>query len=138
MGTTIRPETTKANQYWVSKHRYYELLHWCRQYEEWVKNRCIILSDMPRPSTNVNNRIKKQESYIEKAVEYLERYNKKISILENTAKEAAPDIYEYLILSVTRGRGYTYLKQGKDIPCSKNYFYDKYRKFFWLLDQKLD
>ena len=29
MSTTIRPELSEKNQYWIDKHRYYELKHLC-------------------------------------------------------------------------------------------------------------
>lgn len=37
MGTTIRPEISKKNRYWIDKHRYYELKHFCLQYPTWKK-----------------------------------------------------------------------------------------------------
>ena len=38
MSTVIRPEISKKNLYWIPKHRYYELKHFCLQYPEWKKN----------------------------------------------------------------------------------------------------
>ena len=32
-----RPELSKKNKYYISKHRYYELKHFCLQYPEWVE-----------------------------------------------------------------------------------------------------
>lgn len=37
MGTTIRPELSEKNPYWIEKHRYYELKHFCLQYPIWRK-----------------------------------------------------------------------------------------------------
>ena len=37
MGTRIRPELSEKNKYWISKHRYYELKHFCLQYPLWRK-----------------------------------------------------------------------------------------------------
>ena len=37
MGTTVRPELSKKNRYWISKARYYELKHFCLQYPGWRK-----------------------------------------------------------------------------------------------------
>ena len=34
--TDIRPEISKKNKYWISRHRYYELKHFCMQYREWL------------------------------------------------------------------------------------------------------
>lgn len=38
MGTVIRPEVSHKNTYYISKHRYYELKHFCLQYPEWRKS----------------------------------------------------------------------------------------------------
>lgn len=38
MSTTIRPEVSEKNQYWIEKHRYYELKHFCLQYPIWRKS----------------------------------------------------------------------------------------------------
>lgn len=37
MGTVIRPEVSAKIKYWLSKHRYYELKHFCLQYPEWKR-----------------------------------------------------------------------------------------------------
>ena len=37
MGTTTRPELSEKNKYWIEKHRYYELKHFCLQYLIWKK-----------------------------------------------------------------------------------------------------
>ena len=37
MSTTIRPEVSKKNKYWIDRHRYYELNHFCLQYNTWKK-----------------------------------------------------------------------------------------------------
>jgi hypothetical protein len=37
MGTDIRAEVSTKNRYWIDKHRYYELKHFCLQYPQWKK-----------------------------------------------------------------------------------------------------
>ena len=37
MATTIRPVLSEKNKYYIDKHRYYELKHFCLQYQEWKK-----------------------------------------------------------------------------------------------------
>ena len=68
MATVLRSELSPKNKYYIDKHRYYELKHFCLQYPEW-KQTC------------------------------------------------------------------TYLKTKLSIPCGKDIYYDRYRNFFWLLDQ---
>lgn len=37
MGTVVRADISKKNAYWIDKHRYYELKHFCLQYPIWAK-----------------------------------------------------------------------------------------------------
>ena len=37
MSTTIRPEVSEKNKYWIERHRYYELKHFCLQYYIWKR-----------------------------------------------------------------------------------------------------
>lgn len=38
MGNIIRAEVSENNPYWIEKHRYYELKHFCLQYPTWKRN----------------------------------------------------------------------------------------------------
>lgn len=60
MATVIRPEISIKNKYWISKHRHYELKHFCLQYNGWKKaysylsNSDISISTIDRlPSGNI-------------------------------------------------------------------------------------
>ena len=50
-------------------------------------------------------------------------------------KEADNYIWTWLLEGVTEGVSYGALA-ARGIPCSKDYYYDRYRKFFWLLDKE--
>jgi hypothetical protein len=66
-----------------------------------------------------------------KKVQYAER----IKVIETAAKEADEFLYPYLLKAVTEGLSYPYLKTKMNIPCGKDMYYDRYRKFFWLLSE---
>ena len=57
-----------------------------------------------------------------------------ISLVDQTAREADPFIHEYLIRAVTECLPYTAFW---GIPCSDDYYYDRRKKFLFLLDRKL-
>lgn len=54
--------------------------------------------------------------------------------IDKTAIEADPYLYGYIIKGVTESRSFTYLKTKLGISCGKDIYYDRYRKFFWLLN----
>jgi hypothetical protein len=62
-------------------------------------------------------------------------YSERIELIEKIAKEADPYLYPYIIKAVTEELSYTYLKAKLDIPCGKDMYYDRYRRFFWLLSE---
>lgn len=39
MAHDIRPEVSQKNPFWIGKHRYYELKHFCLQYPIWKRAR---------------------------------------------------------------------------------------------------
>lgn len=134
MATVIRPEISEKNKYWIDKHRHYELKHFCLQYPEWKKiyadldDPDIPLStiDWVRTSTMPGDPTAKRAL---KKTYYLER----IKLIEQIARETDIYLYEYILKGVTEGRSYTYLKTKLGIPCGRDMYYDRYRRFFWLL-----
>ena len=139
MATIIRPEISEKNKYYIDKHRYYELKHFCLQYNEWKKayvlcnDSIIFASSIEKyPSSNITSDI--TSKYALKKV----YYGKCIKLIEETAKEADDYLYPYILKAVTEGLSYTYLKSKLEMPCSRDMYYDRYRRFFWLLSQGRD
>lgn len=139
MATVIRPEISEKNKYWIPKHRYYELKHFCLQYPIWKKayvdNTELYKSSLTfeqQSSSNIPSDITAQYA-IRKA-----KYAEKLELIEKAAMEADVYLYDYILKAVTEGLSYTYLKSTLDIPCGKDMYYDRYRKFFRLLSEARD
>lgn len=137
MATTIRPELSVKNKYWMEKHRYYELKHFCLQYPSWKKMyigldgfskksaEMLIFGSGGAPSDPTS------KCAIAKAY-----YSERIAMIERVAVETDPSLASYILKAVTEGYSYEYLSTSLDIPCSKDTYYDRYRRFFWLLDKE--
>lgn len=132
MGTLIRPEISVKNKYWLPKHRYYELKHFCLQYPEWKKNyNC--LDGLPSRSSIVTEHVgggmlsNPTAIYAEARIYYKDR----IDMVEKAAAEAAGDLHALLLKAVTEGLSY----EVTSPPCCKEVWYAAYRRFFWLLDK---
>lgn len=135
MATTIRPEISIKSKWHIGRERYYELKHFCLQYPEWKKELaelnyatypqqlCFIGSDglLCNPT---EKRVIDRETYISN----IEKVNRAIDAAEK-------DLGYYLLQSVAYGKSFTYLQTALRIPCCKDVFYDRYRKFFWILDK---
>lgn len=136
MATVIRAEISEKNKYYIDKHRYYELKHFCLQYKEWKKayasccESIIFASQIEKlPSTNSPGDL--TAKYALRRAQYGER----IKLIERLAKETDEYLYEYILKAVTEGLSYTYLKASMNIPCGRDMYYNRYRKFFWLLSE---
>lgn len=62
----------------------------------------------------------------------------RVVLVERIAGEADNDLHTYILKAVTEGLSYTYLRTKMNIPCGRDMYYDRYRKFFWLLDNARD
>ena len=134
MATVIRPELSIKNKYYIDKHRHYELKHFCLQYPEWKKTHAeldasaIGLSSFENtPSGNLPGDPTARRA-IAKA-----QLTERIEMVENVAREADRYLWKYILKAVTENLSYTHLKTKLGIPCGKDMYYDRYRKFFWLL-----
>ena len=135
MSTSIRATISQRNRYYIPKHRYLELVHLCRQYDDWVKE----LSGICFVSNSLTNTTPK--SYKESKTEHDAIYISKLGIKKNTieecSKQAAGELSNYILLAVTKGLSYENLRMVYKIPCCRQLYYEYYRYFFWLLDQEI-
>lgn len=136
MATVIRAEISEKNKYWIDKHRHYELKHFCLQYPSWKKayldfdNVSMPLSMIDSmPTSNLPGDPTAKRAIMK--THYLE----KMELIEQIAKEADRYLYKYILKAVTENLSYTYLKSRLDIPCGRDMYYDRYRRFFWLLSE---
>lgn len=132
MSTVIRSEVSKKNVYWIERHRYYELKHFCLQYPLWKKAYAEI--DGLAKKCNDIRTTSPQTSIVEKCAEDMAYYSNKIGMVEKAAKETDPMLWEYILKAVTRGYSFDYIKSKLEIPCCREVYYQLYRKFFWILN----
>lgn len=138
MCTKIRAEVSPKNKYWISRHRYYELKHFCLQYPMW-KKAYAALDDLTIKSPILEERLSPTNAYSDPTAKWgMARayYSERIDMIRKVAMATDEDLYIYILKAVTEDLSYTYLKSRLDIPCGKDMYYDRYRKFFWLLSKE--
>ena len=136
MATVVRAQISENNKYWISKHRHYELKHFCLQYLEWKKE--YLTLGVPSASSAMLEVISSTNTPSDLTARYAIRrvyYAERIDLIEKIAREADKYLHEYILRAVTEGLSYTYLKSKLKIPCSRDMYYDRYRRFFWLLNE---
>lgn len=129
----LKNELSEKSKYHLSKHRYLELKHFCLQYPEW-KQRLKEITDIRASDTVMpgSDQISNETERI--AIERTMLKNK-IELVEKTCMETDQVLWFYVLQGVTEEATYTYLRNAMNIPCGKNMYYDRYRRFFWLLDR---
>lgn len=139
MATNVRPKLSVKNKYWIDKHRYYELKHFCLQYLMWKRTYAAI-DELSIQTSRLEQSIS-SSSPSDLTAKYAIRkayYSEKIELIEQIARAADEDLYDYILKAVTEGLSYTYLKTKLEIPCGRDMYYDRYRRFFWLLNEARD
>ena len=114
----------------MSKHRRLELVHFCLQYPDWKKELLAInyapVCDFHEVKTN--NTTDPTAKIALRATYFMSR----IKMVEDAAVLADEGIANYILKAATTGASYQNLL-ANGIPCSKDYFYDRYRKFYYIL-----
>ena len=122
------------DDYGISRHRYAELKAFCLQYEEKKSkiNRGISgvkYKDTPGGGT-------RKDGLEQEAIRNV-MYQKDCEMIEQAAIAAAPEIYQYIIKSVSKDLPYRYIEYDEKlgrIPCGKTDFYGYRRLFYHFLD----
>lgn len=130
----LKSELSEKSKYWIPKHRYYELRHFCLQYNDWRAAynaiSCISVLDL----THLLNRSGYSDP-VAKTAEARIFYKDRIDMVERIAKESDPTLSAYILKGVTEELSYDVIRARMDIPCCREVYYEAYRRFFWLLDK---
>lgn len=133
-----KPQLSRKNKYFVEKHRYYELKHFCLQYPLWKKTYLELTPIVGNTSKEVYVRSSDISNPTAKIAEQRMLYLEKMQMIEQTALKTDGDLYSYILKGVTTGMSFDQMDARDYIPCGRDTYYDRYRKFFWLLDKVRD
>ena len=139
MGTNIRAKISKKNPYWISKHRFYELKHYCLQYDEWRREKkdleSVLIANANRVKLRIGSEWADPTGNLAVRIHELDT---RMQQIEDIIVRIDPFLAKYMFVAVTKGMSYTYLKMQMNIPCSKEYYYKRYRQFWWTLSNEKD
>lgn len=134
----LKSELSEKSKYWIPKHRYYELKHYCLQYKHWWQLYVSLQFKMEA--------YKAQEVHgsepgkpTEKQAIIMAECKKAMELVEKTCRDACKDepiLAPFLIKSVTEAIPYYQLQSEYEIPCGRDMFYELYRRFFYILSQR--
>lgn len=128
---------SEKSKYYIQKEEYLTVVHFCRQYPEWVKE----LSVEPDSGGAIRydrERVQTSGNYDANAELAMRRYElaRKKQLVDDAAREAAGGMAEWLVLGVSYGFAFWEL-EVRGIPCEKNAYYKMRRKFYFILAKKM-
>ena len=134
----MNKRTATLSQYGISRERRKELYAFCRQYSEWKEKLEVYgmfpssqkIDGMPFSKTNAVHDITADTAIRRTALE------EKIKLIEDTAKEAAPDMWQILIKNMCYGKSFYYLRDVIGAPISQSAFKDRRKYFIILLNER--
>lgn len=131
----VRPINEK--KYNIDKHRFMELYYHCLQYPKWREELKYIDDNVKSVTYGTMRSGGNNGSALERAAIKRRELEEKCELIEQTAMEADPEIYQYILTGVTQEYAtYGYLKH-LGMPCGQTMYYNRRRKFYWLLAQKI-
>lgn len=132
------PKPLSERKWGITKHAFYQTYHFAMRYNEFkdiLKYKTDTVGSqemdgMPR-GNGAGDATQNLAMVRQQAV-------KNCEMIEKTAIEADADICQYILKAVTEeGVTFKYLKTVMDMPCEKDMFYDRRRKFYFLLSKKM-
>lgn len=135
MSTTIRPELSENNKYFIPRHRYYELKHFCLQYPDWKKQYVLLNGCERKPELYLRVKHSNVDDPTARIAEEKVFFSDRMDTVKKAAMETDEVFGNYILQAVTEGLSYDVLKLRLNIPCGKDTYYELYRRFFWLLDK---
>lgn len=121
--------------YGISKNRYEELKAFCLQYEE---KKSKINRDIGSMNYDGMPKSNYKENPLESKAIRNVLYQKDCEMIEQAAKAASPELYPYILKSVTNGLPYRFIEYDEQlgrIPIGSTEFYALRRKFYHFLDK---
>lgn len=128
---------SEKNEFYLPKEEFLTVLHFALQYPNWERE-LRTMPDTSKAITYDGEKVQTSGGYDACSETAMRRYmlEKKKKLVEDTAREVAPEIYDYLILGVAYGWTFWQL-QAKGMPCEKDTYYNRRRKFYHLLAKKI-
>ena len=126
------------DKYNISNYRFRELYYFCLQYDEWMQElkekrdplKGVQYTGMPGSGTPGNP--------TEKNAIICAELSHKCALIEDAAKAADPELWQYILYAVTNeNTTFKFLKMQKEIPCERDRYYNSRRKFYYYLDRMM-
>lgn len=134
----MRSDQLPDSPYYLSKHRYMQLYHFCLQYQEW-KSQYNELEGLREHADALPIQTSGHGDPTAGRAIRRAQLAERMKLVEDAAREADPELAEYILKCATdEDVTYTNLSMMHNIPCCSGTFTARKKKFYWLLSQKIN
>lgn len=131
-------KNTYTGKYRLTKNEYLSAYYFALRYNEWIDKYESLSNGLGASSNDGQPKSSAIGNPTEKIGSMMAELKDKIEKVENTIKETDEALYPYLLKAVTNECiTYNYLQMVMSIPCSRGTYYDRRRKFYYLLSKKI-
>lgn len=122
----------KSKRWWITENESRLAYSYALMYQEWkAQYKALGGITQQEPDTE------RMQSITERNAVMRQELGRKLEIIESTLKETDEFLYPWISMAVTQ-RFMTYDNLlSKGMPCSDKTFYDRRRKFYYLLSKKI-
>ncbi|MBQ6384731.1 MAG: hypothetical protein IJJ38_00990 [Lachnospiraceae bacterium] len=131
---------SKSNPYWLSKHNFLMVVHFCLQYPEWQREKEEILLDAQASGIRYTDMPKGTAFDPDPTMEAggrLAELSRRIDIINKTAYEISPQLARWLIKGVTENLSYESLRSAHGLPCGDKQYRKIRQRFYYEVSKKL-
>lgn len=139
MSHRVRTKLSIKNPCYISPERMLELRHFVHQYDSW---RCWLKDYSFKYGTASYDGVPHDKNIrkpVEEEVERRDRFLSYIDMVNKTLEKAfseIPDSFRnYILEAITTNKSYEWLRTMHNVPFGKDYYFKRYRTFYWLLDK---
>lgn len=129
---------TYTGKYNLTKNEFLSAYYYALRYNEWIDKYESLSDGLGTSSHDGQPQSSAIGNPTEKIGGMMAELKEKIEKVESTIIETDETLYQYLLKAVTNeGITYNYLQMVMSIPCSRGTYYDRRRKFYYLLSKKI-
>lgn len=139
MSNRVRTKLSVKNPYYISPERMLELRHFVYQYDSWKRwlkdysfKYGMITYDVIYHDRNICKPVEEEVERRDRFLSHIDMVNK---TLENSFSEIPDRVLNYILEAITTNKPYEWLRTKHNVPFGKDYYFKRYRKFYWLLDK---
>ena len=131
----IRSKFSTNSKYYISKHAFLTVYHYCMMYQEWLLE---YHNSVGLRSTNSDGGAAGPGDPTAAQAIRLKDIADRIELIRQTAYDAEPLLYPFLLDGVTVKEMTFDTLKARGMPCERDMYYDRRRKFYWLMGKKLN